>query len=85
MSKGFKGMMTAIIALVAAVAFLIGFVATGANNGSKTVAETVAAGGTQTEGNEGTGKETIRDSAGKRRRSKRKKRCFRWDLKKNVS
>ena len=54
MSKGFKGMMTAIIALVAAVAFLIGFVATGANNGSKTVAETVAAGGTQTEGNEGT-------------------------------
>lgn len=64
MSKGFKGMMTAIIALVAAVAFLIGFVATGANNGSKTVAETVAAGGTQTEGNEGTGKETIRDSAG---------------------
>lgn len=63
MSKGFKGMISAIIALVAAVAFLVGFVATGTIGGSKTVAETVASGGVQTEGNEEV-KETIRDSAG---------------------
>ena len=65
MSKGFKGLIATIIALVAAVAFFVGFVATGAGGGSKTVAETVASGADEggTAGGSDT-VETIKDSAG---------------------
>ena len=68
MSKGFKGLIATIISLVAVTAFLVGFVATGAGGGSKTIAETVASGGSvdseATGGNDESEDVTVTDTAG---------------------
>ena len=67
MSKAFKGMLAAIIALAAAAAFFVGIVVTGAvGGGTKAVADTVASNETVggAAGGEDEKVETIKDSAG---------------------